>query len=184
MCPVWESTNRKRGRNLKHDIIPSREPGPLLYFSRSKTDIYISKLKLFAMIKIKSIPSNTLSKTLSTVFIKNKYLGFVLTFVWFYQEAVPPAQPCPWMMKVGMLLLSVQGTTQGLYVCKRSYQEGSPALELLEGERKKNLCLPSRQISLCPPRGVERGSPCKAENLISYFHCVLFRVLFSLPALC
>lgn len=84
MCPVWESTNRKWGCNLKHDITPSREPAPLLYFSRSKTDIYISKLKLFAKIRIKSIPLNTLSKTLSTIFLENKYIGFVLTFVWFW----------------------------------------------------------------------------------------------------
>lgn len=183
MCLVWESTNRKWGRNLNHDITPSREPAPLLYFSRSKTDIYMSKLKLFAKIGIISIPFNTLSRTLSTIFSENT--GFVLTFVWFFEEAVPLAQPSVhgWW-RVGIPLLWVQETIQELDYFKKSHQEGNPALELLKGERKKIFfCYPGK--SACAHQGaIQRGSPSKAENLISYFHSVLLRVLFSLPAWC
>jgi len=42
----------------------------MLSFSRSKTDIYISKLKPFAMIGMESVPFNIFPETLPPFFVK------------------------------------------------------------------------------------------------------------------
>lgn len=62
---------------------------------------------------------------------------------------------------------------------RSSHQEGNPALEQPKGEWKKSLfAIQANQL-------VDRGAiQRKSEDLISYSHCVLLRVLFSVPAQC